>query len=191
MTTLKQILVQHGVSIHGDVVRAITSATYIYEMCGCGAFPLRASGIRILNYLDDWLVLAHSEDVLTSHKLHYVTWKSRGLCVNKQKSVLRPSQSIMYLGVQLDSISMWARLSQERIQDLMSALMRLGCPMALKEYQRLLGWMAAAASVCHLSLLYIRPIQIWLKTQVPRKVWKMGHAHVVVPHRFWFWCWGR
>ncbi len=104
---LSEICVRkHGVSIHGDVVRAITSATYIYEMCGCGAFPLRASGISILNYLDDWLVLAHSEDVLTSHKLHYFTWKSRRLCVNKQKSVLRPSQSIMYLGVQLDSISM-------------------------------------------------------------------------------------
>ncbi len=44
-------------------------------------------------------MLAHSEDVLNSHKhallLHL---ESLGLCANKQKSVLCPSQSIMYLG---------------------------------------------------------------------------------------------
>ncbi len=60
--------------------------------------PLRASGLCIFNYLDEWLVLAHSEDVLNSNKhallLHL---ESLGLCANKQKSVLCPSQSIIYL----------------------------------------------------------------------------------------------
>ncbi len=55
-----------------------------------------------------------------------------------------------------------------------------------KEYQRLLavlGRMAAATSVCNLGLLYMRPIQIWLKTQVTKKAWKIGRARVVVTHR--------
>ncbi len=30
---------RHGVSIHGDAVRASTGATYFYKMCGCGTFP--------------------------------------------------------------------------------------------------------------------------------------------------------
>lgn len=158
-----------------------------FTKCVDAAFsPLRASGMRILNYLDDWLILAHSEDVLNSHKhtlLRHL--ESLGLCVNVQKSVLRPSQTIMYLGVQLDSITMRARLSQEGIQDLVSALnaFRLGRPIALKEFQRLLGRMAAAATVCHLGLLYMRPLQLWLKTQVPRRAWKLGRARIVVTRR--------
>ncbi len=101
---LSEICVQrHDVPIHGDAVRASTGTTYFNEICRCDPFRtltrLRASGICIFNYLDEWLVLAHSEDVLNSHKhallLHL---ESLGLCANKQKSVLCPSQSIMYLG---------------------------------------------------------------------------------------------
>ncbi len=76
---------------------------------------LRSSGVRILNYLDDWLILAQSRDTLISHidslliHLEYL-----GLCVNMQKSVLTPSQSITYLGVCLDSVERRAHLSRER-----------------------------------------------------------------------------
>ncbi len=113
-----------------------------------------------------------------TNTLYYFTWRS---VLYEQTKM----QLIMYLGVQLESISLRTRLSQEPIRDLMSALntFRLGHPVALKEYQRLLGRIATAASVCHLGLLYMRPLQIWLKTQVPRKVWKMGRARVVVTHR--------
>ncbi len=50
--------------------------------------PLRASGMHILNYLDYWLILAQSRDSLLLHL------ESLGLCVNMQKSILAPSQSI-------------------------------------------------------------------------------------------------
>ncbi|KAL0152875.1 hypothetical protein M9458_051808, partial [Cirrhinus mrigala] len=53
--------------------------------------PLREVGIRILNYLD-WLILAHSK--------------------------LSPVQSIFFLGVELDSVAMTVRLSQDRAQAL-------------------------------------------------------------------------
>ncbi|KAL0151000.1 hypothetical protein M9458_053727 [Cirrhinus mrigala] len=87
---------------------------------------LRARGMRVFNYLDDWLILAHSEDVLNSHKrvlLRHLD--SLGLCVNVQKSALCPSQSITYLGVHLDSVSMRARLCHERIRDFL--IVSSGC----------------------------------------------------------------
>ncbi len=60
--------------------------------------PLRASGMRILNYLDDWLILAQSRDTLLSHiDSLLIHLESLGLCVNRRKSILAPSQSIMYL----------------------------------------------------------------------------------------------
>ncbi|KAL0165985.1 hypothetical protein M9458_037829, partial [Cirrhinus mrigala] len=57
--------------------------------------PLRQKGIRILNYLDDWLVLAQSEAELHLECL--------GLRVNLSKSVLHPSQQISFLGAIFDS----------------------------------------------------------------------------------------
>ncbi len=67
--------------------------------------PLRASGMRILNYLDDWLILAQSRDTLLSHiDSLLIHLESLGLCVNRRKSILAPSQSITYLGVCMDSL---------------------------------------------------------------------------------------
>ncbi len=85
--------------------------------------PLRASGIRILNYLDDWLILAQSQDTLLSHiDSLLIHLESLGLCVNMRKSILAPSQSITYLGVCMDSLEMRARLSRERAAAILSYL---------------------------------------------------------------------
>lgn len=61
----------------------------------------------ILNYLDDWLILAHLRDVLISHMdklLRHL--ESLGRRVNMQKSVFTLSQSITYLGMCFDSVEM-------------------------------------------------------------------------------------
>ncbi len=67
--------------------------------------------MRILNYLDDWLILAQSRDTLHSHidslLLHL---ESIGLCVNMQKSILTPSQSTTYPGMCFDSVEMRAAI---------------------------------------------------------------------------------
>ncbi|XDV15183.1 hypothetical protein PO909_015313 [Leuciscus waleckii] len=147
--------------------------------------PLRSSGMRILNYLDDWLILAHSRDVLISHVetlLRHLD--TLGLRVNMQKSVFIPSQTITYLGVCLDSVAMRAHLSQERIETISSTLRRFrpGRSVSLREFQRLLGLMAAASSVCHLGLLHMRPLQFWLRTRVPPRAWSSGHKRITVTH---------
>ncbi len=120
--------------------------------------PLRSSGVRILNYLDYWLILAQSRDTLISHiDSLLIHLESLGLCVNRQKSVLTPSQSITYLGVCLDSMERRAHLSRERAVAILSALChyRQGSSVQLKKFQRLLGLMAVASAVCHLGLLHM------------------------------------
>ncbi len=71
--------------------------------------PLRQMGIRILNYLDDWLILAQSEVELLSHRTLILSHLERlGLRVNFAKSALSPSQRVSFLGTVLDSARMRA-----------------------------------------------------------------------------------
>ncbi len=72
-------------------------------------------GIRILNYLDDWLILAQSEAVLTLHKTLLLSHLGcLGLRVNFAKSILSPSQRVSFLGTVIDSVQMKATVSAER-----------------------------------------------------------------------------
>ncbi len=139
--------------------------------------PLREVGVRILNYLDDWLILAQSREQLGDHR-DLVLWhlSQLGLRVNWEKSKLSPVQRISFLGVELDSVSMTARLTEERAQAVLNCLgsFRGRNVVPLKQFQRLLGHMASAAAVTPLGLLHMRPLQHWLHSRVPRWAWRRG-----------------
>ncbi len=82
----------------------------------------------------------------------------------------------------LDSVNQTARLTQERAQSVLNCLNtfknRTAAP--LKQFQRLLGHMAAAAAVTPLGLLHMRPLQHWLHGRVPRWAWQSGTLRVQV-----------
>ncbi|KAL0176639.1 hypothetical protein M9458_028969, partial [Cirrhinus mrigala] len=121
--------------------------------------PLRQKGIRILNYLDDWLVLAQSEAELHLECL--------GLRVNLSKSVLHPSRQISFLGAIFDSTQLRAMVVPERALAIrqLAGSFRAGALYPLKRFQRMLGLMASASPVLELGLLRMRPLQRWLKPQ--------------------------
>ncbi len=72
-----------------------------------------------------------------------------------------------HLGVVWDSTTMQAKLSPARIESILTAVARLkeGQSITVKQFQRLLGLMAAASNVIPFGLLYMRPLQGWLKTK--------------------------
>ncbi len=145
--------------------------------------PMREQGVHILNYLEDWLILAQSRDQLCEHRDLVLSHLSQlGLQVNWEKSKLSPVQRISFLGMELDSVSQTARLMQERAQSVLNCLNtfknRTAAP--LKQFQRLLGHMAAAAVVTPLGLLHMRPLQHWLRGRVPRWAWQSGTLRVQV-----------
>ncbi len=143
--------------------------------------PLREVGVRILNYLDDWLILAQSREQLGDHRDLVLRHLSQlGLRVNWEKSKLSPVQRISFLCVELDSVSMTARLTEERAQAVLNCLSsyRGRNVVPLKQFQRLLGHMASAAAVTPLGLLHMRPLQHWLHSRVPRWAWRRGTLRV-------------
>ncbi len=145
--------------------------------------PLREQGVRILNYLDDWLILAQSRKQLSAHRDLVLKHLSLlGLRVNWEKSKLVPMQRISFLGMEFDSVNQIARLTQERAQSVLNYFKTLSGRTAvpLKLFQRLLGHMAAAAVTVPLGLLHMRPLQHWLYGRIPRWAWKRGTYRVQI-----------
>ncbi|KAK3512221.1 hypothetical protein QTP70_001105 [Hemibagrus guttatus] len=66
--------------------------------------PLHLQGIHVLNYLDNWLILAHSKAIAASQQdVVLAHMRSLGLRINPEKCVLSPSQRTTCLGVIWDS----------------------------------------------------------------------------------------
>ncbi len=130
--------------------------------------PLRLQGIRILNYIDDCLILAQSHQLAVRHRdVVLAHMKELGLRLNAKKSVLSPLQKTTILGVAWVSSTMQTRRSLARIESILSAVKRIrqGQSLTVKHFQRLLGLMAAASNVIPFGLLYMRPLQWWLRTK--------------------------
>ena len=73
-------------------------------------------GFRLHRYLDDWLIAAPSRtEVLKAKDWILRTCQSLGLLINIEKSVLEPTQSIQYLGMQIDSVLTKVFPSEARI----------------------------------------------------------------------------
>ncbi|KAL0150578.1 hypothetical protein M9458_054171 [Cirrhinus mrigala] len=112
-----------GLSVQGSSLRPLPVARVFTKVVEAALGPLREAGIHILNYLDDWLILAHLRDLVCTHRDMVLNHLARlGLRVNWEKSKLSPAQSISFLGVELDLVSMSARLSPERAQSLLRLL---------------------------------------------------------------------
>ena len=126
-------------------------------------------GLRLFNYLDDWLVCSHSRAAavqdchLVGAHLHRL-----GFVINKEKSGLRPGQTTHFLGMVLDSTSMEVRLSRARINAIKTCVrqLRRGQSVSSLCCQRLLGMMASAAIALPLGMLRMRPFQIWYQCRV-------------------------
>ncbi|XP_013877945.1 uncharacterized protein LOC106527568 [Austrofundulus limnaeus] len=85
--------------------------------------PLQARGLRILPYLDDWLICAPTKDQATADTLKVLSHIDRlGLRVNWEKSNFVPSQEVTFLGIVLNSLTMTACPSPRRVSGIMQTL---------------------------------------------------------------------
>ncbi len=151
-----------GMAIQGPPLRALPVSQCVHE-----------GRRRILNKLDDWVILAQSREQLSGHRDLVLQHLSQlGLWVNWEKSKLSPVQRISFLGVDLDSV----RMTEERAQAVLNCLSsfrgRNVVPL------KLLGNMASAAAVTPLGLLHMRPHTALATSRVPRWAWRRGTLRV-------------
>uniref|UniRef100_A0AAV2L2W9 ribonuclease H n=1 Tax=Knipowitschia caucasica TaxID=637954 RepID=A0AAV2L2W9_KNICA len=120
--------------------------------------PLRQEGIRILNYLDDWLLCAGTQQECQAHfSLLLEHLHQLGLRLNYEKSHLVPSQETHFLGLVLNSQAASLTLSQTRLSCL--SQFRLGARVIWQQCLHLMGLMASMSQAVPLALLNMRPVQ--------------------------------
>ena len=126
----------------------------------------QSRGIRIHQYLDDWLIRAP-----TKESCHQGTQSLLALCqelgwmVNMQKSELEPQQVFDFVGYQYDLLNGLVRPTQNRWealqQKITGLLQRRSCQ--VRTFMSLIGLLTATEKQVTLGRLHMRPIQWHLK----------------------------
>ena len=148
-------------------------------------------GIRIHQYLDDWLVRASTDDTCLQHTQTLVTLcQELGWLVNKEKSELAPKQVFNFVGYQFDLKEGNVRPTTERWQTLTDKIRSIlsdpVCP--VRRFMSLIGLLAATEKQVHLGRLHMRPIQWHLKNnwRVPESLEKVIPVPNSHPHLRWW-----
>ena len=124
------------------------------------------NGIRIHQYLDDWLVRAPSYRVCLQHTQVLVRMcRHLGWLLNVEKSELEPKEVFNFVGYQFDLESGRVRPTPDRWQSLQEMILefisRPAC--SVRELMSLIGLLTATEKQVHLGRLHMRPIQWPLK----------------------------
>ena len=139
-------------------------------------------GIRLHQYLDDWLVRATSHRACLLHTQDLVQMcRDLGWLVNIEKSELEPKQIFNFVGYQFDLQSGRVRPTPDRWQSLQEKILELisrpAC--SVRELMSLIGLLTATEKQVHLGRLHMRPIQWHLKRnwRIPESL----HKRIPVP----------
>ena len=149
-------------------------------------------GLRIHQYLDDWLVRAKSYQICIQHTQNLVKiCQELGWLVNLEKSELKPKQVFDFVGYQFDLRSGRVRPTPDRwqsLQDKIQTLLSLpACP--VRQFMSLIGLLTATEKQVHLGRLHMRPIQWHLKNnwRVPESLEKIiPLPRTLHPHLQWW-----
>ena len=149
-------------------------------------------GIRIHQYLDDWLVRARSQQTCLQHTQILVKMcQVLGWLVNLEKSELEPKQVFDFVGYQFDLRSGRVRPTPDRWQSrqgkIQALLLLPACP--VQQLMSLIGLLTATEKQVHLGRLHMRPIQWHLKNnwRVPESLEKViPLPRSLHPHLQWW-----
>ena len=124
---------------------------------------LHRYGIRMLRYLDDWLIVAESRTAcLQARERLLQVCEELGLQVNFKKLSLIPSQDMTFLGMQIQSVRFVAKPTETRVENLLKIIEEFlsspGPPAAL--WRRLLGHISSLTLLVKGGMLRMRSLQI-------------------------------
>ena len=108
------------VPVQGPLFWSCNHTPSLHENYGSRFRHPHKYGVRMLRYLDDWLILASSElACLQSRDRLLTVCTELGIQVNLTKSSLVPTQSLVYLGMEIRSLPFIARPTPVRVSNLL------------------------------------------------------------------------
>ena len=129
---------------------------------------LHRLGVRMLRYLDDWLILASTEIAcIQSRDRLLAVCKELGIQVNFKKPSLVPTQSLVYLGMEIQSLPFIARPTPARANNLVRLIeefLSTPSPPAFL-WRRLLGHLSSLILLVSGGMIRMRLLQLCLKDQ--------------------------
>ena len=127
---------------------------------------LRRLGIRITSFLDDFLILAKSQQEALEHvKIVIGLLQRLGFRINWKKSVLAPQRRLEYLGVILNLEEMTFSLPQEKVERVLSLVRSSGNPFLKRsELESLVGFLSFTAAYLPLGKLWMKPLLAWMNS---------------------------
>ena len=135
-------------------------------------------GVRMLRYLDDWLIMASSrQEACWARDMVLQLCQELGIIVNLDKSSLLPSQSIVYLGIQIELKTFRASPTPSRIEKFLIVEEFLSSKVQSAKFWRvLLGHLASFMHIVPGGQLQMRALQLALK-----RGWNFQDDSVLVP----------
>ena len=127
------------------------------------ASHFRVQGIRIIQYLDDWLILNTDRFSLVRElSLVSQTVLRLGLLINPEKSEFIPSQDFTFIGMRFQTQCNILRLPDSRITSLLNLVhIFLRCKrVRARQLLSLLGVLSSASDMIPLGRLHLRPLQM-------------------------------
>ena len=126
----------------------------------------QAKGIRIHQYLDDWLLRAPSSEICLQHTQTLLALcRQLGWVVNMTKSELVPKQVFNFVGYRFDLITGRVLPTQDRWEALQEKLrfMKDRHQCTVRQFMSLIGLLTATEKQVCAGRLHMRPIQWHLK----------------------------
>lgn len=135
----------------------------------------------ILVYLDDFLLIAKDKSTCQSAVVRLRELLMELGVEENQEKFIAPTQCLVYLGIELDSKEMVARLHQERLKELRALVgkWRQKKTITKQELQSLVGKLSFAARCVTQSRIYLRR----LINLIPFRANKTRHIHITVQAR--------
>ena len=140
---------------------------------------LHQLGIRMPRYLDDWLILASSqEETCWARDKVLSLCQEVGIVVNLENSTLTPSQTIVYLGIRIDSQTFRALATPLRIEKFFSIAEEFlsSKVQSAKFWRVLLGHLASLSCLVLNGQLQMRALQLALS-----RGWDFSDEDILVP----------
>ena len=128
---------------------------------------LRRKGVKINSFIDDFITWSHSLERASLHldwTLRLLRWL--GFSINIKKTSVSPTQSLQYLGVDLDFKSLTMCLPKDKIARLLSLVASTSKKSTIcrADLEVLVGLVTFSYSVIPIGRMYVSPLLVWMNT---------------------------